>query len=134
MAPTFEPSRKMLTPPIAGLRRWAQPRPSRDAARTTATVGNAGQTRFGARHSWMVAPTSSSMPSEVSAPLVAATTSDLSRSWFIVLSYTDRRKKNSNKLMKLRLRMLGHRGDHLRTPLNRSEEHTSELQSLRHLL
>ena len=72
MAPTFEPSRKTLTPPIAGLRRWA--RPSRDAARTTARVGNAGQIRFGVRHSWMVAP-----------PLVAATTSDLSPSWFIVL-------------------------------------------------
>ena len=121
MAPTFEPSRKTLTTPpspIAGLRRWARPRPSRDAARTTTRVGNAGQIRFGARHNWMVAPTSSSMPSEVSPPLVAATTSDLSRSWFIVLSYTDRRKKNSNKLMKLRLRMLGRRGDHLRTPLN----------------
>ena len=109
MAPTFEPSRKTLTTPpspIAGLRRWARPRPSRDAARTTTRVGNAGQIRFGARHSWMVAPTWSSMPREVSPPLVAATTSDLSRSWFIVLSYTDRRKKNSNKLMKLPLRML----------------------------
>ena len=121
MAPTFEPSRKTLTTPpspIAGLRRWARPRPSRDAARTTTRVGNPGQIRFGARHNWMVAPTSSSMPSEVSSPLVAATTSDLSRSWFIVLSYTDRRKKNSNKLMKFRLHMLGRRGDHLRTPLN----------------
>jgi hypothetical protein len=58
------------------------------------------------------------MPSEVSPSLVAATTSDLSPSWFIVLSYTDRRKKNSNKLMKFRLHMLGRRGDHLRTPLN----------------
>jgi hypothetical protein len=58
------------------------------------------------------------MPSEVSPPLVAATPSDLSRSWFIVLSYTDRRKKNSNKLMTFRLYMLGRRGDHLRTPLN----------------
>ncbi len=121
MAPTFEPSSKTLTTPpspIAGLRRWARPRPSRDAARSTTRVGNAGQIRFGARHNWMVAPTSSSMPSEVSPPLVAATTSDLSRSWFIGLSYTDRHKKNSNKLMKLRLRMLGRRGDHLRTPLN----------------
>ena len=121
MAPTFEPSRKTLTTPpspIAGLRRWARPRPSRDAARTTTRVGNPGQIRFGARHNWMVAPTSSSMPSEVSSRLVAATTSDLSRSWFIVLSYTDRRKKNSNKLMKFRLHMLGRCGDHLRTPLN----------------
>jgi hypothetical protein len=53
MAPTFVPSRKTLTTPpspIAGLR----PRPSRDAARTTARVGNAGQIRFGARHNWMV--------------------------------------------------------------------------------
>jgi hypothetical protein len=58
------------------------------------------------------------MPSEVSPLLVAATTSDPSRSWFIILSYTDRRKKNSNKLMKFRLHMLGRRGDHLRTPLN----------------
>jgi hypothetical protein len=90
MAPTFEPSRKMLiTPPspIAGLRRW--PRPSRDAARTRSRVGNAGQIRFGARHIWMVAPS-----------LAAATTSDLSRSLFIGLSYTDWRPKNSNKLMK----------------------------------
>ena len=72
MAPTFEPSRKTLTTPpspIAGLRRWARPRPSRDAARTTTRVGNAGQIRFGARHSWIVAPF-----------LVAATPSDLSRS------------------------------------------------------
>jgi hypothetical protein len=115
MAPTFEPSRKTLTTPpspIAGLRRW--PRPSRDAARTTTRVGNAGQIRFGARHNWMVAPTASSTPSEVSPPLVAATTSDLSRSWFIVLSYTDRRMENSNKLMKFRLHMLGRAGDHLR--------------------
>ena len=121
MAPTFEPSRKTLTTPpspIAGLRRWAWPRPSRDAARSTTRVGNAGQIRFGARHNWMVAPTSSSMPSEVSPPLVAATPSDPSRSWFTVLSYTDRRKKNSNKLMKLRLHMLGRLGDHLRAPLN----------------
>ena len=121
IAPTFEPSRKTLTTPpspIAGLRRWARSRPSRDAARTTTRVGNAGQIRLGARHNWMVAPTSSSMPSKVSPFLVAATTSDLSRSWFIVLSYTDRRKKNSNKLMKFRLNMLGRRGDHLRTPLN----------------
>lgn len=69
MAPTFEPSRKTVTPPIAWLRRWAQPRPSRDAARTTARVGNAGQIRLGICHSWMVAP-----------PLVTATTSDLSPS------------------------------------------------------
>jgi hypothetical protein len=40
------------------------------------------------------------MPRDVSPPLVAATTSDLSRSWFIVLFYTDRRKENSNKLRK----------------------------------
>ena len=107
MAPTFEPSRKTLTTPpspIAGLRRWARPRPSRDTIRTTTRVGNAGQIRFGARRNWMVA---SSMPSEVSPPLVAATTSD--RSWFIFVSYTDRCKKNSNKLMKSRLRMLGRR-------------------------
>jgi hypothetical protein len=105
MAPILEPSRKTLTTPpspIAGLRRRARPRPSRDAARTTSRVGNAGQIRFGARHSWIVAPTLSSMPSEVSPSLVAATTSDLSRSWFIVVSYTDRRKKNSKKLMKFR--------------------------------
>ena len=102
MAPTFEPSRKTLTTPpspTAGRRRWPRPRPIRDAARTTTRVGNAGQIRFGARHSWMVAPTSSSMPREVSPPLVAATTSDSSRSWFIALSYTDRRGKNST-LMK----------------------------------
>lgn len=69
MAPTFEPSRTTLTPPIAGLRRWSRPRPSRETARTTATVGNAGHTRLGARQTWMVAPaSSSSMPSEVSAP------------------------------------------------------------------
>jgi hypothetical protein len=59
MAPTFEPSRKTLTPPLAGLARWARPRTSRDTARSTATVGNAGQTRLGARHSRMVAPASS---------------------------------------------------------------------------
>jgi hypothetical protein len=70
MAPTFEPSRKTLTPPLARLRRWARPRTSWDVARTTATVGNAGQTRLGARHSRMVAPSSSS----------------------IVLFYTDRRR------------------------------------------
>jgi hypothetical protein len=34
MAPTFEPSRKTLTLPLAGLRRWARPRTSWDAART----------------------------------------------------------------------------------------------------
>ena len=76
MAPTFAPSRKTLTTPpspIAGLGCWARPRPSRDAARITTSIGNAGQIRFGARHSWMVAPTSLSMPSEVSLPLVAAT-------------------------------------------------------------
>jgi hypothetical protein len=43
------------------------------------------------------------MPSEVSPLLVGETASDLARSWFIVLSYTDRHKKNSNKLMKFRL-------------------------------
>jgi len=69
MAPTFEPSRKTVTPPIAGFRRSAQPWPSRDAARTTARVGNAGQTRLGICHSWMAAP-----------PLVTATPSDLSPS------------------------------------------------------
>jgi hypothetical protein len=92
MAPTFEPSRKTLTTPpspTAGRRRW--PRASRDTARRTTRVGNAGQIRFGARDSWMVAPASSSTPGEVSPSLVAATTSDLSRLWFIVLSYTDRR-------------------------------------------
>jgi len=102
MAPTFEPSRKTLTTPpspIAGLRRWAWPRPSRDAARSTTRVGNAGQIRFGARHNWMVAPTPSSMPSEVSPPLVAARASDLSGSWFTILSYTDRRQKNRARLV-----------------------------------
>ena len=92
MAPTFEPSRKTLTTPpspIAGRR----PRPSRDMARTTTRVGNAGQFRFGARHNWMVDPTSSSLP-RVSPPGVAATTSGLSGSWRTVLSYTDRPKKN----------------------------------------
>jgi hypothetical protein len=49
------------------------------------------------------------MPGDVSPALVAATPSDLSRSWFIFLSYTDRRKRNSNKLMRFRLRMLGRR-------------------------
>jgi len=88
MAPTFEPSRKTLTTPpspIARLRRWPRPRPSRDAARTTTRVGNEGQIRFGARHSRMVAPTWSSTPREVSPPLVAAPTSDLSPSRFRVL-------------------------------------------------
>ncbi len=106
MAPTLEPSRNTLrTPPspIAGLRR--RPRPSRDAARTITRVGNAGQIRFGARHNWMVAPTRSPIPGEASPPLVAATTSALSRSWFTVLSYIDRRRKNRNELMKLRLRL-----------------------------
>jgi len=65
MAPTFEPSRKTLTTPpspISALRRWPRPRPSRDATRTTTRVGNAAQIRFGARHSWMVAPPRSSSP------------------------------------------------------------------------
>jgi hypothetical protein len=35
------------------------------------------------------------MPSEVSSPLVAATTSDLSRSWFIVLSYGGPRRSQN---------------------------------------
>ena len=102
MAPIFEPSTKTLTTPpspIAELRRCPRLRPSLDAARTTTRVGNVGQIRFGARHSWMVAP-----------PLVAATTSDLSRSSLIVLSYTDRRKKNSRRLIKSRLGKLGNRG------------------------
>ena len=101
MAPTFEPSRRTVTTPpspIAGLRRWPRPRPSRDTARTTTRVGNEGQIRFGARHSWMVPPTAST-PREVTPPLVAATTSDPSRSWFIAWYYTDRRKKNSNLRM-----------------------------------
>jgi hypothetical protein len=59
------------------------------------------------------------MPSEVSPPLVAATPSDLSGSWFIVLSYTDRRRKNSNKLMEFCLHILGRPGDYLRTPRTR---------------
>ena len=88
ITPTFEPSRKTLTPPLAGLVRWARPRTSRDAARTTATVGYAGQTRLGARHSRIVAPASSSIPGEVSSRLAAATTSDLSPSWFMALFYT----------------------------------------------
>ena len=77
IAPTLEPSRKTLTTPpspIAGLRRWPRPRPSRDAARTTTSAGNAGQIRFEVRHSWMVAPIRSSMISEVSPPRIAATT------------------------------------------------------------
>ena len=118
MAPTFELSRKTLTTPpspIAGLRRWARPPAEPDAALAPTRVGNAGQIPFGARHNWIVAPSSSSMPGEVSLPLGAATTSELSRSWFIVLSYTDLLEKNSNKLMELRPRMLGSRGDHLRT-------------------
>jgi hypothetical protein len=100
MTPIFELSSKTLTTPrspIPALGRWRRPRPSRDAARTTTRVGNAGQIRFGARHNWMVAPTSSLMPRGVSSPLVAAAKSDLSRSWFMVLSYTDRRQKNSSK-------------------------------------
>ena len=60
MAPTFEPSRKTLTTPpspIAGLWRWPRPRPSRDAARTTARVGNAGQIRSGlATVGWSLRP------------------------------------------------------------------------------
>ncbi len=131
MAPTFELSRKTLTTPpspIAGLERW--PRPSRDAARAITRVGNAGQIRFGARHNRMVAPSSSSMPCEVSPPQVAATPSDLSRSWFIILSYTGLRRKNSNRLMKLCPRMLGRRGDDLRTrtgqgPYNSVGRHNS---------
>jgi hypothetical protein len=86
IAPTFKPSRKTLTTPpspSAGLRRWAPPRPSRDAARTTTRVGNAGQIRFGVRHKWMVAPTLSSTPGALTPSLAAATTSDLSRPWFI---------------------------------------------------
>jgi len=84
MAPTFEPSRKTVTPPSAGLRRWSRPRPSRDTARITATVGYAGQTRLGICHSRIVAP-----------PLVAATTSDLSRSCLICLFYIDRQKRKA---------------------------------------
>jgi hypothetical protein len=107
MAPTFEPSRKTLTTPpspIAGLCRWPRPLPSRAAARTTTRVGNAGQIRFGARQSWIVAPTPSSIPTAVSPTLVAATTSALSRSRFTVVSYTDRCSMNSDKVVKLRLR------------------------------
>ncbi len=88
MAPTFEPSRKTVTAPpspITGLRRWPRPRLSRDAARAKTRVGNAGQIRFGARHSWMLAPTSSSVSGDASPSRVAATTSDLSRSWFMVV-------------------------------------------------
>ena len=79
MEPTFEPSRKTLTTPpspIAGLGRWPRPRPSPDAARTTSRVGNAGQIRFGDRHSRMVAP-ARSPASDVSPSLVSATTSAL---------------------------------------------------------
>ena len=50
ITPTFEPSRKTLTTPpspIAGRWRRARPRPSRDTARTTTRVGNAGQSRLG---------------------------------------------------------------------------------------
>jgi len=108
MEPTFEPSRKTLTTPpspIAGLRRW--PRPSRERARTTTRLGNAGQIRFGARHNRMVAPTWASMPCEVSPALVAVTTSDPSPSWFIVLFYTDRHKRNTTRVARARSR-----GDH----------------------
>ncbi len=79
MAPTLEPLRKTLTTPpspIAGLGRWPRPRPSPDAARTTSRVGNAGQIRFGDRHSRMVAP-ARSPASDVSPSLVSATTSAL---------------------------------------------------------
>ncbi len=121
MAPTFDRSRKTLrTPPspIAGLRRWPRPRPrpSRDAVRTTTRVGNAAQIRFGARYSRMVAPTWLPMPSDVSPPLVAGTTPDLSRRWFIVLSYTDRRKKNSNKVMGITPPYAWTPWRHIRTP------------------
>ena len=101
MAPTFKPSRKTLTTPpspISGLPRSARPGPSRDAARTTTRVGKPGQIRFGARQIWMVAPRSPPMPDERSLPLVAATTSDLSPSWFTGPSYTTGVRRTSNKL------------------------------------
>jgi hypothetical protein len=91
MAPTFEPSRKTLTtPPSRSRGSGVGPGPGRAGMRPGPRPGSETRAKFDSEFAtigWSLQPRHP-CAARCLRPWVAATTSDLSRSWLIVLFYT----------------------------------------------